>query len=91
VRENNEGEYSEIGGRLFAGTENEMAIAGGRVYSAGCDGSCATPSSWRRRARAVTSATTSTASLNEPFWDEALRGGSRDYPDIKTTTYHSTS
>src|SRR5258707_1934653 len=26
VRENNEGEYSEIGGRLFAGTENEMAM-----------------------------------------------------------------
>ena len=26
VRENNEGEYSEIGGRLYQGTENELAM-----------------------------------------------------------------
>ena len=26
VRENNEGEYSEIGGRLYQGTEDELAV-----------------------------------------------------------------
>ena len=26
VRENNEGEYSEVGGRMFQGTEEEFAV-----------------------------------------------------------------
>src|SRR6202035_2412591 len=41
VRENNEGEYSEIGGRLYAGSENEMAVQEG-VF---------TPRGWGRRMR----------------------------------------
>src|SRR6202051_4680644 len=37
VRENNEGEYSEIGGRLFAGTDNEMAMQEAVFTRRGCD------------------------------------------------------
>ena len=37
VRENNEGEYSSIGGRLFVGTENEMAMQESVFTRRGCD------------------------------------------------------
>src|SRR5258707_15443317 len=37
VRENNEGEYSEIGGRLFAGTQMEMAMQQAVFTKTGCD------------------------------------------------------
>ncbi len=37
VRENNEGEYSEIGGRLYAGTEYEMAMQQTVFTRRGCD------------------------------------------------------
>ena len=34
VRENNEGEYSEIGGRLFRGTPEELAMQQARLHPA---------------------------------------------------------
>ena len=37
VRENNEGEYSEIGGRLYDGTDNEMAMQESVFTRRGCD------------------------------------------------------
>ena len=37
VRENNEGEYSEIGGRLYRGADNEMAIQQAIFTRKGCD------------------------------------------------------
>src|SRR5258708_14505477 len=37
VRENNEGEYSEIGGRLYAGSEFEMAMQEAVFTRRGCD------------------------------------------------------
>src|SRR3979490_749911 len=37
VRENNEGEYSEIGGRLYVGTEMEMAMQQAVFTRTGCD------------------------------------------------------
>ena len=37
VRENNEGEYSEIGGRLYAGTPDELAVQQAIFTRKGCD------------------------------------------------------
>src|SRR5207245_10516073 len=37
VRENNEGEYSNIGGRLYSGTEDEFAVQQSVFTLRGCD------------------------------------------------------
>src|SRR2546426_10155474 len=37
VRENNEGEYSEIGGRLYRGTPEELAVQQAVFTREGCD------------------------------------------------------
>jgi len=47
VRENNEGEYSEIGGRLYTGTEDELVIQQSIFTKKGWTGSCVSPLSWR--------------------------------------------
>jgi tartrate dehydrogenase/decarboxylase / D-malate dehydrogenase len=50
VRENNEGEYSEIGGRLHQGTEDELAVQEAVFTRRGTIASSSTPARWRRRA-----------------------------------------
>ena len=37
IRENNEGEYSEIGGRLYRGTSEELAVQTAMFTRSGCD------------------------------------------------------
>ena len=46
VRENVEGEYSQVGGRMYEGTDEEMAIQQAVFTRRGATGSCATRSSW---------------------------------------------
>jgi tartrate dehydrogenase/decarboxylase/D-malate dehydrogenase len=90
VRENNEGEYSEIGGRLFAGTENEMAMQEAVFTRRGCDRVMRYAFELARtRKRHVTSATKSNGIIHTmPFWDERFAAVARDYPDVKTDRYH---
>jgi tartrate dehydrogenase/decarboxylase/D-malate dehydrogenase len=90
VRENNEGEYSEIGGRLFAGTENEMAMQESVFTRRGCDRVMRYAFELARtRKNHVTSATKSNGIIHTmPFWDERFAAVARDYPDVKTDQYH---
>jgi tartrate dehydrogenase/decarboxylase/D-malate dehydrogenase len=90
VRENNEGEYSEIGGRLFAGTENEMAMQESVFTRRGCDRVMRYAFELARtRNNHVTSATKSNGIIHTmPFWDERFAAVARDYPDVKTDQYH---
>ena len=90
VRENNEGEYSEIGGRLFAGTENEMAMQEAVFTRRGCDRVMRYAFELARtRKNHVTSATKSNGIIHTmPFWDERFAAVARDYPDVKTDQYH---
>jgi len=90
VRENSEGEYSNAGGRLFVGTENELAIqeavftrrAIDRVLRYGFELA-------RTRRRRLSLATKSNAiKFAMPLWDERLEAIARDYPDISTDKYH---
>jgi tartrate dehydrogenase/decarboxylase / D-malate dehydrogenase len=90
VRENNEGEYSEIGGRLYAGSEYEMAMQESVFTKRGCDRimryACELA---RSRKRHVTSATKSDGIIHTmPYWDERFAAIARDYPDVKTDQYH---
>jgi tartrate dehydrogenase/decarboxylase/D-malate dehydrogenase len=90
VRENNEGEYSEIGGRLYAGTEFEMAMQQSVFTRRGCDRVMRYAFELARtRKRHVTSATKSNGIIHTmPFWDERFAQMAHAYPDIETDQYH---
>jgi tartrate dehydrogenase/decarboxylase/D-malate dehydrogenase len=90
VRENNEGEYSEIGGRLYTGTEYEMAMQQSVFTRRGCDRIMRYAFDLARtRKKHVTSATKSNGIIHTmPFWDERFAAIARDYPDVTTWQYH---
>lgn len=91
VRENNEGEYSEIGGRLFTGTEREMVVQESIFTRHGIDRILryAFELASRREAKSVTSATKSNGIIHTmPYWDERFEAMSASYPDIETSKFH---
>jgi tartrate dehydrogenase/decarboxylase / D-malate dehydrogenase len=91
VRENNEGEYSEIGGRLYAGTEQETVVQESIFTRTGVDRVLryAFEIAKTRAAKHVTSATKSNGIIHTmPFWDERFRIISDECPGIKTDQYH---
>ena len=91
VRENNEGEYSEIGGRLFAGTADEMVMQESVFTRRGTDRIMryAFELARNRTAKHVTSATKSNGiTYTMPFWDERFEAVAADYPDIETAKFH---
>jgi tartrate dehydrogenase/decarboxylase/D-malate dehydrogenase len=91
VRENNEGEYSEIGGRLYKGTDDELAVQQAVFTKKGCDRVMryAFDLALRRPRRHVTSATKSNGIIHSmPYWDERFAAIAREYPDVKTAQYH---
>ncbi|HYC13571.1 MAG TPA: tartrate dehydrogenase [Stellaceae bacterium] len=90
VRENNEGEYSEIGGRLYAGTDLEMAMQQTVFTRRGCDRIMrfAFELAMKRR-KHVTSATKSNGIIHTmPYWDERFAAIGKEYPGVKTDQYH---
>jgi tartrate dehydrogenase/decarboxylase / D-malate dehydrogenase len=91
VRENNEGEYSSIGGRMYEGTEQEMAIQQAVFTRKGTDRIIryAFEQARKRPKRHVTSATKSNGIIHSmPYWDERFAAIAAEYPDIKTSQYH---
>ena len=91
VRENNEGEYSEIGGRLYEGTPDEMAVQQAIFTRVGVDRVLryAFERARARPKRHLTSATKSNGIIHTmPFWDERFQAMAADYPDVRTDQYH---
>ncbi len=91
VRENVEGEYSEIGGRLYEGTEGEMAVQQSIFTRRGVDRilTYAFELARTRPERHVTSATKSNGIIHTmPYWDERFQEVAARYPDIRTDQYH---
>ncbi|MGB2627499.1 MAG: tartrate dehydrogenase, partial [Candidatus Acidiferrum sp.] len=90
VRENNEGEYSEIGGRLNHNTEVEMALQETVFTKRGCDRIMRYAFDLARiRKRHLTSATKSNGIIHTmPFWDERFSMIARDFPDVRSDQYH---
>ena len=91
VRENNEGEYSEIGGRFNAGTEDELVVQETIFTRRGVDKILryAFELARGREARHVTSATKSNGLIHTmPYWDERFASIAQEYPDIRTDQYH---
>ena len=90
VRENNEGEYSQIGGRLYSETDREMAVQETVFTRRGCDRILHYAFQLARtRKKHVTSATKSNGIVyTMPFWDERFAAACRNFPDIRVDQYH---
>ncbi len=91
VRENNEGEYSEIGGRLYRDSDAEMAVQENIFTRRGVDRVMryAFELASKREAKHVTSATKSNGIIHTmPFWDERFEAMASEYPDIRSDQYH---
>ncbi len=91
VRENTEGEYSSMGGRLFEGTEREMAQQVSTFTRKGVDRimKFAFDLAMTRPRKEITSATKSNGiSITMPYWDERFKAMAKNYPAIKTSQYH---
>jgi tartrate dehydrogenase/decarboxylase/D-malate dehydrogenase len=91
VRENNEGEYSEIGGRLYSGTDSEMVVQETVFTRKGVDRILryAFGLAQSRPHKHLTSATKSNGIIHTmPYWDERFRAISNEYPDVRTDQFH---
>ncbi|MEW5709955.1 MAG: tartrate dehydrogenase [Pseudomonadota bacterium] len=91
VRENNEGEYSSIGGRIYEGTEYEIVVQQSTFTRRGVDRILryAFELARRRPAKHVTSATKSNGiSITMPYWDERFKAMAAQYPDVRADQYH---
>ncbi len=91
VRENNEGEYSSIGGRLYEGTEQEMAVQQSVFTRQGVDRilKVAFDIAQARPKKHLTSATKSNGiAITMPYWDERVKAMAAAYPDVKVDQYH---
>ncbi len=91
VRENNEGEYSEIGGRLYEGTDQELAVQQAVFTRQGTDRIMryAFDLARTRDRKHVSSATKSNGIIHSmPYWDERFAAISAEYPDVETAQFH---
>jgi tartrate dehydrogenase/decarboxylase/D-malate dehydrogenase len=91
VRENNEGEYSAIGGRLYEGTDAELVVQQNVFTRRGVDRILrfAFELASKRTKKHVTSATKSNGIVfSMPYWDERFKAMAANYPQIETDQYH---
>src|SRR5829696_1725010 len=91
VRENTEGEYSSVGGRMYAGTEREVVIQETVMSRVGIDWvlTFASNLAQSRPKKHLTSATKSNGiSITMPYWDERVEAMAKNYPKVKWDKYH---
>ena len=91
VRENTEGEYSSVGGRVFEGTEREFVLQEAVFTRTGVDRvlKFAFELAQTRPKKHLTSATKSNGiSISMPYWDERVDKMGLNYPQIKHDKYH---
>ena len=91
VRENTEGEYSSIGGRMFEGTPREFVIQETVMTRHGVDRvlKFAFELAQSRPRKRLTSATKSNGiMITMPYWDERVEAMAKAYPDVAVDRYH---
>ncbi|HCR97534.1 MULTISPECIES: tartrate dehydrogenase [Halomonas] len=91
VRENTEGEYSSIGGKMFEGTEREIVIQETVMSRTGVDRvlKYAFDLAQTRPRKKLTSATKSNGiSITMPYWDERVLEMAKQYPEIDVDKFH---
>lgn len=91
VRENTEGEYSSIGGKMFPGTEREVVIQETVMTRTGVDRvlKYAFDLAQSRPKKHLTSATKSNGiSITIPYWDERVAEMAKGYGEVKVDKFH---
>lgn len=91
VRENCEGEYSNIGGRIYEGSEHEVVVQQSVFTKRGVDRvvKYAFELAQSRPRKQLASATKSNGIIHSmPFWDECVEKMSESYPEIDVNKYH---
>jgi tartrate dehydrogenase/decarboxylase/D-malate dehydrogenase len=91
IRENNEGEYSSVGGSVYSGTEQEIVIQETIFTRKGVERVIrfAFELAKQRPNKHLTSATKSNGIVyTMPYWDSIFKELSAAYPEIKTDQYH---
>ena len=91
VRENTEGEYSAIGGKMFAGTEREVVVQETVMSRIGVDRVLKFAFELARSTpkKHLTSATKSNGiAITMPYWDERVKEMAKGYPDVKWNQFH---
>ncbi|HET9628345.1 MAG TPA: tartrate dehydrogenase [Novosphingobium sp.] len=91
VRENTEGEYSAVGGHMFAGTDREVVIQETVMTRFGVDRVLryAFELAQTRPRRHLTSATKSNGiAITMPFWDQRVIEMAKSYPTVSHDKYH---
>ena len=91
VRENTEGEYSSIGGRMFEGTPREIVMQETVMTRHGVDRVLrfAFEQARQRPKKHLTSATKSNGiAITMPYWDERVAEMAKEYPDVRVDKFH---
>lgn len=91
VRENTEGEYSSVGGKMYPGTDREIVIQETVMSRVGVDRilKYAFDLARKRPRKHLTSATKSNGiSITMPYWDERVEDMAKSYPDVTWDKYH---
>ncbi|MDQ5809230.1 MAG: tartrate dehydrogenase [Actinomycetota bacterium] len=91
VRENTEGEYSDSGGRIYAGTPHEIAVQESvftrrgveRIVRYGYE------EARRRRGLLVGATKSNGISITMPFFDEIFREVGEEYQDVEASLMHA--
>ena len=88
-RENTEGEYAPVGGHVYAGTENEIAVQTGVFTRRGCERilRAAFDAARSRPRKTLTSISKANAQIfSMGLWDDVFNAVRKDYPDVKSST-----
>jgi tartrate dehydrogenase/decarboxylase/D-malate dehydrogenase len=91
VRENTEGEYSNVGGRMFANTDREFVVQETYMTRIGVDRvvKFAFELARTRPKKHLTSATKSNGiSITMPYWDERVEAVAKAFPDVRWDKFH---
>ena len=88
-RENTEGEYAPVGGHLYGGTENQIAVQTGVFTWRGCERilRAAFEAARKRPRKTLTSITKSNAQVyGMGLWDDVFNAVRKDYPDVQSSS-----
>jgi tartrate dehydrogenase/decarboxylase / D-malate dehydrogenase len=91
VRENTEGEYSSVGGRIFPGTDREVVLQESVFSRYGVDRvlKFAFELAQSRPKKHLTSATKSNGiSISMPYWDERVIEMAKNYSGLNVDKFH---
>lgn len=90
VRENNEGEYTEIGGSLYPATADEVVVQSAVFTRKGTESVLrfAFEQARKRRSDVVSATKSNGLVFSMPFWDRVAREVAADYPDVRFREIH---